>query len=239
MKKVKKVMYWLVGEKAGRTIVGIWNWGWGIPIDSGGKIAVAVAEESLQSMQEGVQRLAEAVATQDASYQRAKQKYDTKLQEIKVLNRQVLNAQKLGHDLAARQTMARIIQIEQILPTLEAMLQQAEDSVKLSKAKLSREREKIESYKSAMQNLKDLAEVNEALVEIGKVNSEFDIGSAKSQFDAAKSAVENRNLRANALNSLSEDPQAAINEEIEQMTLDEEVSLRLQQLESNDITKTD
>ena len=135
--------------------------------------------------------------------------------------------------------MARIIQIEQILPTLEAMLQQAEDSVKLSKAKLSREREKIESYKSAMQNLKDLAEVNEALVEIGKVNSEFDIGSAKSQFDAAKSAVENRNLRANALNSLSEDPQAAINEEIEQMTLDEEVSLRLQQLESNDITKTD
>ena len=90
-----------------------------------------------------------------------------------------------------------------------------------------------------MQNLKDLAEVNEALVEIGKVNSEFDIGSAKSQFDAAKSAVENRNLRANALNSLSEDPQTAINEEIEQMTLDEEVSLRLQQLESNDITKTD
>jgi phage shock protein A len=120
---MKKVMYWLVGEKAGRTVVGTWNWLWGIPIDSGGKIAVAVAEESLQSMQEGVQRLAEAVATQVASYQRAKQKYDAKLQEIEVLNREVLNAQKLGHDLAARQTMARIIQIEQILPALEAMLQ--------------------------------------------------------------------------------------------------------------------
>ena len=236
---MKKIVYWLIGEKAGRTIVGIWNWSWGIPIDSGGKIAVAVAEESLQSMQEGVQRLAEAVATQDASYQRAKQKYETKLQEIEVLNRQVLNAQKLGHDLAARQTMARIIQIEQILPPLKAMLQEAEESVKLSKAKLSREREKIESYKSAMQNLKDLAEVNEALMEIGKVNSEFDIGSAKSQFDAAKSAVEHRNLKANALNSLSEDPQAAINEEIEQMTLDDEVSRRLQQLESNNTQKTD
>ena len=236
---MKKVMYWLIGEKAGRTVVGTWNWLWGIPIDSGGKIAVAVAEESLQSMQEGVQRLAEAVATQVASYQRAKQKYDAKLQEIEVLNRVVLNAQKLGHDLAARQTMARIIQIEQILPALEAMLQPAEDSVKLSKAKLNREREKIEAYKSDMQNLKDLAEVNEALATISKVNSDFDIGSAKSQFDAAKSAVENRNLRTNALASLSEDPNAAVNAEIAQMTLDDEVSRRLQQLESNDTQKTD
>ena len=236
---MKKVMYWLIGEKAGRTIVGTWNWLWGIPIDSGGKIAVAVAEESLKSMQEGVQRLAEAVATQDASYQKIKQKYDSKIQAIEALNQKVATARRMGHDSAARQTMVDLIGIEKGLPALKAMLQQAEESVKLSKAKLSREREKIASSKADMQNLKDLAEVNEALVEIGKVNSEFDIGSAKSQFDAAKSAVENRNLRANALNSLSEDPQAAINEEIEQMTLDEEVSLRLQQLESNDITKTD
>ena len=236
---MKKVMYRLIGEKAGRTIVSTWNWLWGIPIESGGKIAVEVAKESLQSMQEGVQRLAEAVATQDASYQKAKQKYEAKLQEIEVLNRQVLNAQKLGHDLAARQTMARIIQIERILPALETMIQQAEDSVKLSKAKLSREREKIESYKSDMENLKVIAEVNGALETISKVNSEFDIGSAKSQFDAAKIAVEDRNRRANALISLSEDPQSAINEEIEQMTLDDEVSRRLQQLESNDTQKTD
>ena len=233
---MKKVMYWLVGEKAGRTVVGTWNWLWGIPIDSGGKIAVGVAEESLQSMQEGVQRLAEAVATQDASYQRAKQKYETKLQEIEVLNRQALNAQKLGHNSAAKQTMTRIIQIEQILPALETMIQQAEESVKRSKAKLNREREKIESYKSDMQNLKDLAEVNDALATISKVNSEFDIGSATSQFDDAKSAIEHRNRKENALISLSEDPQAAINEEIEKMTLDDEVSRRLQQL---DTQKTD
>jgi phage shock protein A len=90
-----------------------------------------------------------------------------------------------------------------------------------------------------MQNLKDLAEVNEALATISKVNSEFDIGSAKSQFDAAKSAVENRNLRTNALASLSEDPNAAVNAEIAQMTLDDEVSRRLQQLESIDTQKTD
>ena len=126
---MKKVMYWLIGEKAGRTIVGTYNWLWGIPVESGGKVAVAVAEESLQSMQESVQRLAEAVAIQDASYQRAKQKYDAKIKEIELLNRQVQTAQNLGNDLAARQTMARLIQTEQILPNLKTVIQQAEQAV--------------------------------------------------------------------------------------------------------------
>lgn len=232
---MKKVMYWLIGEKAGRTIVGTYNWLWGIPVESGGKVAVAVAEESLQSMQESVQRLAEAVAIQDASYQRAKQKYEAKIKEIELLNRQVQTAQNLGNELAARQTMARLIQTEQILPNLKTVIQQAEQAVNLSKMKLNRERTRLEACKSDMQNLKDLAEVNEALATINNVNNEFDIGSAKNQFDAAKSAVENRNLRTNALVAISEDPNAIVTAELEQMTLDDEVTRRLQQAKPSDI----
>lgn len=63
------------GEKAGRAIVGTWNWLWGLPVESGGKIAVETAEEALRDMQASVQKLSEAVATQVAAYQRAKQKY--------------------------------------------------------------------------------------------------------------------------------------------------------------------
>lgn len=228
-------MYWLIGEKAGRTVVGTWNWLWGIPVDTGGKVAVAVAEESLQSMQEGVHRLAEAVAIQDASYQKAKKMHEAKLKELEVLNRQVATAQKLGNDLAARQTMTKVIQIEQVLPNLESMIRQAEQAVNQSKAKLNRERVKIESYKSDMQNMKDLAEVNEALAIIASVNNEFDIGSAKSQFEEAKNAVETRNLRTNALAALSENPIAVVNAEIEQMTLEDEVTRRLQQIGNSDL----
>jgi phage shock protein A len=232
---MKKVMYWLIGEKAGRTVVGTWNWLWGIPVDTGGKVAVAVAEESLQSMQEGVHRLAEAVSIQDASYQKAKKMHEAKLKELEVLNRQVATAQKLGNDLAARQTMTKVIQIEQVLPNLESMIRQAEQAVNQSKAKLNRERVKIESYKSDMQNMKDLAEVNEALAIIASVNNEFDIGSAKSQFEEAKNAVETRNLRTNALAALSENPIAVVNAEIEQMTLEDEVTRRLQQIGNSDL----
>jgi phage shock protein A len=68
---MKKVIYWLMGEKAGRTIVGTWNWLWGMPVESGGKVAVEVAEESLRSMQESVQKLAQAVSIQVAAYRKS------------------------------------------------------------------------------------------------------------------------------------------------------------------------
>ena len=73
---------WLMGDRAGRVIVGSWRWLWGLPVESGGKVAVAVAEESLQSMQESVQelvqelvqQLAKAVAQQVGADDRARNK---------------------------------------------------------------------------------------------------------------------------------------------------------------------
>jgi phage shock protein A len=99
---MKDFIYWVMGEKAGRTIVGTWNWLWGIPVEAGGKVAVAVAEESLQSMQESVQKLAQAVAMQVGSYERAKQKYEGKVQELKKFEQQAALAHKSGNEEAAR-----------------------------------------------------------------------------------------------------------------------------------------
>lgn len=230
---MKKVIYWLLGEKAGRTVVGVWNWLWGMPVESGGKIAVAVAEESLQSMQESVQKLAAAVAGQDAAYKRAKQKYESKAKELQTFESQALIAQRSGNEDAARMAMTKVIQIEQILPQLEEMVKQAEKAVANSKEKLNRERSKLESYKTDMQNIKDMAEVNEALAAIAKVNNEFDIGSAKSQFETAKNAVERRNLKENSLAELSENPNEKLQADIEKMTIDDEISRRLGRLQDS------
>jgi len=230
---MKKVIYWLLGEKAGRTVLGVWNWLWGMPVESGGKIAVAVAEESLQSMHESVQKLASAVATQDAAYKRAKQKYESKAKELQTFESQALIAQRSGNEDAARMAMTKVIQIEQILPQLEEMVKQAEKAVANSKEKLNRERTKLESYKTDMQNMKDMAEVNEALAAIAKVNNEFDIGSAKSQFETAKNAVERRNLKENSLAELSENPNEKLQADMEKMTVDDEISRRLGRLQDS------
>lgn len=231
---MKKAIYWLMGEKAGRTMVGVWHWLWGIPVESGGKVAVAVAEESLQSMQESVQKLAQAVALQEAAYRRAKQKYEEKVKELQTFESQALTAQKQGNQEAARMAMTKVVQAEQILPKLEEMVKQAETAVGASKDKLNRERMKLEAYKTDMQNMKDMSEVNAALQQIAQVNNEFDIGSAKSQFEAAKGAVERRNLSAEALAELSENPAEKLQADLENMTLDDEVARRLQMLDDSD-----
>lgn len=218
---MKKAIYWLMGEKAGRTIVDTWNWLWGMPIESGGKVAVAVAEESLQSMQESVQKLAQAVAMQEGSYKTAKNKYETKVQELRTSEQQANIAQRGGNQEAARMAMTKVIQTEQILPKLEEMVKQAEVSVNASKDKLNREHMKLEAYKADMQNMKDMSEVNEALAMIAKVNNEFDIGSAKSDFEKAKSAVERRNLQTGALAEISENPTEKLQAEIERMAVDD------------------
>ncbi|MCL1469677.1 PspA/IM30 family protein [Argonema antarcticum] len=230
---MKKVLYWVMGEKAGRTIVGTWNWLWGMPVEQGGKVAVAVAEESLQAMQQSVHKLATAVAAQDGAYKTAKQKYESKVKELQTFEQQARIASKSGNEEAARMAMTRVIQTEQILPQIEEMVRQAEAAVKASKEKLNRERMKLESYKTDMQNMKDMSEVNEALGMIAKVNNEFDIGSAKSQFEAAKGAVERRNLKQNALAELSENPAEKLQADMERMTIDDEISRRLEMLEGS------
>ncbi|MCC3586377.1 PspA/IM30 family protein [Microcoleus sp. PH2017_30_WIL_O_A] len=234
---MKKAIYWLMGEKAGRTIVGGWNWLWGLPVESGGKISVAVAEESLRSMQESVQKLAAAVSTQVAAYQRAKTKYEEKVREMQTVERQAIAAQRNGNEEAARLAMSKVIQTEAILPQLEAQVKQAEIYVNASKDKLNRERTKLEAYKTDMQNMKDMAEINEALSAIAKVNNDLSIDSARSQFEQAKNAVERHNIEQQSLAELSENPQERLQAELENMTLDDEVNRRLQMLDDPDNKK--
>jgi phage shock protein A len=232
---MKKVLYWLMGDKAGRTIVGAWNLMWGLPVESGGPVAVAVAEESLRSMQESVQKLAAAVSTQVAAYQRAKTKYEEKVREMQTLERQAKTAHRNGNKEAASFAMSKLIQTEQILPQLESQVKQAELYVNASKDKLNRERMKLEAYKTDMQNMKDMAEINEALRAISKVNNDLSIDSARSQFEQAKNAVQNHHLEQQALAEISENPQERLQAELENMTLDDQVNRRLEMLDdSND-----
>lgn len=230
---MKKAIYWLMGEKAGRTLVGTWNWLWGMPVESGGQVSVNVAEESLRSMQETVHKLATAVATQVAAYERAKQKYDQKEAEMRKLEQQAAIAQTNGNEDAARLAMTKVIQIEQILPQFKIQVGQAEQYVKAAKDKLNRERMKLEEYKTQLTNMKDMSEINKALAEISKVNNDLSIDSARSQFEQAKNAVERKNLQQNAMAELSENPNERLEADLEGMVIDDEVSRRLKSLQSD------
>jgi hypothetical protein len=83
-----------------------------------------------------------------------------KIEELRTDAQQARLAQRTGQDVAARLAMGRAIQIEKLLPALDHQVQQAGKFVEASKDKLNRERIKLEQYKSDLQIIKDLAEVN-------------------------------------------------------------------------------
>jgi phage shock protein A len=183
-------------------------------------------------MQESVQRLTQAVATQVSAYQRAQQKYQEKVKEFSQYEKQVQTAQGNSNEEAARLAMGRLIQVEKLLPQLEEQVHQAEQFVNKAKEKLNRERAKLETSKTDLQNMKDLTEINDALEQMAKVNADYSIDSARSQFEAAKDAVQRKNLKVSAFNELSENPAEKLDADLQKMTLDDEITLRLAGLEA-------
>lgn len=225
-----KLIHWLLGDRASYKLKAVWNWMWGLSPESDSKIAVQVAQESLKSMQQSVLQLTEAVAKISASYQQTKQKYDSKKQEFLQLEQQANLASYNGHEAAARLAMGKAIVLERLLPTLAGQVAQSEQILIANKDKLTRERQRLETYKMELQNLKDLSEVNEALADIAKVNSTVSTDSAQSQFEEAQSSIHKRYLQTNALVELSENPTEKLTADLDNMMLDDEISRRLLEL---------
>ena len=227
---LKGLLYWLVGDRAGHVMVATWHWLWGIPIQPGGKIAEEVAQESLYSMQKSVEELAQAVASLMASYQRAKDKYETKKKEFQQAEQQALLAQGMKNEKAARLAMSKAILIERVLPQLQNQVEEADKIVKAAQEKLRQEQEKLETYKLQMQNLKDISEINDALAAISRTHNSINIDSARSQFESAQAAIETRYLRTNAQLEMAQNPVEVMQAELEQMTLNDEITQRLNKL---------
>jgi phage shock protein A len=227
---MKSMVYWLMGDRAGRVMVASWNWVWGKPVAQGGKVAVEVAQESIRSMQGSIAQLTDSVAKAIAAYERVKQQYEGKQSYAQNLEHQAAQALKQGHENQAQLMMGRAIETEKILPVLESQVQKAGQAVESLKTKLERERNKLGSFQIQMQNLQSLAEVNEALAVITSLNSDLEIDSARSQFQEAQLAIENRNVYANAYQELSENPAEKAQEQFESAILEDEVKKRLMQL---------
>lgn len=224
---MKKFIYSFFGERAGRLIVVSWNWLWGISNDSEEE-AVSTAEKSLQTMQESVEKLTQAVAVQVNNYQQAEERYSQKVQEFQDLETKAKTLKAGGNPEAARLTMIQAIQLEKILPQLKENVENAEKYVNAAKEQLTREKEKLETYKSELANLQAIQEVNEALGQMAAVNNSYNIDSAKSQFEAAKEAVNERQAEVQAFYDLSKTPEEGLEEKMDKMNLEDEVSRRLE-----------
>jgi phage shock protein A len=231
---MKKFIYGFFGERAGRLIIVTWNWLWGISESPSDKEAVSNAEESLRTMQESVEKLTQAVTVQVNNYEQAEQRYSQKVQELKDLEREAKRLKSQGDTDEARLKMIQAVQLEKILPQLKENVENAESFVNAAKQQLIKEKEKLETYKSELANLQAVQEVNQALGQMAEVNNNYNIDSAKSQFEAAKEAVSNRQAEVQAFYEVSKSSQENFDDKMDNLTLDDEVSRRLEELDSEE-----
>jgi phage shock protein A len=75
--------------------------------------------------------------------------------------------------------------------------------------------------------------VNEAMGEIGSISTALDLDAAQSQFGDAKNSIEKRSLLEEARAELSENPSAALADEIDALSLEAEIEKRFKSLTSN------
>ncbi|MBC8121399.1 MAG: PspA/IM30 family protein, partial [Gemmatimonadaceae bacterium] len=183
--------------------------------------------EAFRDIQISVQRLTEAVATQVSAYRRAQQLYQQKVKEYETFERQALTAKQQGRTELARQALSKALTIEQILPELQERVQKAEAYANAARARLEKEQLQLEEYKSRLQNMKDLNEINNALATMAQVSDQYNIDSARTQFEEASGAVQRKKFQVEALNELSENPGEKVEQELKQLSLDAELDRRL------------
>jgi phage shock protein A len=228
--KMKRFLYWFLGDQAGRLLVSGWNLMWGKPLEAGGKLTLEAAKESLTQMQESVKQLTGSVARVMAVYEQAKNHLAAKQKTLLQAEEQAQLAMAQENEEAARIAVAQTIALEDLLPQLKERVEQAESMVLAAQQKLKLEREKLEACKLAWGNLQAISEMNEALNQVMTITSEVGVDSARSRFFDSEQAIQNRHWRINAQFDLSRHSKDQYTADLQQLTQSHAIEQRMEAL---------
>lgn len=120
---MKTIPYCLFSDRTDRRFIAIFNPIGRLWAQSGRQFGREIARESLSAIQQSAASLA-------ASYQCAKDRYDSKQQEFKQAEQQAILAYESGNKQAGNLAMGKAIAIKLILLQLAEQLRQAEQMLK-------------------------------------------------------------------------------------------------------------
>jgi len=123
--------------------------------------------------------------------------------------------------------MVKVLSLEKILPAMKDRVDNAEKVVIAAKEKLRKEQEKIEHYKLEMSNLKAISSMNEALGKINEFDSSLNLNTSRDRFEDANEAINDRYRKENVYSELSENYSEKLAQEIDFLSLDDEINRRL------------
>jgi phage shock protein A len=234
--KGQNFVNWLMGDRAGKIVIDVWDWLWGktppAPEPPSQAETLAIAERALAQMSQSVANLSAAVAQQASSYQNLQVQYDKQAQDIVTLEREATIAATNGRDREARLILAKIIQQEALIEQLHSQVDRAEAVLISSQNRLTQEQLAVARYRTEIQNTRDLSRVNLALREIARVNDEFDGGSAKSTLENAQFQATEYEMQQKLVADISSN-RSILTDENNDATIQAQVNERLAKLKQH------
>jgi phage shock protein A len=187
---------WLLGpslySKSATTTKALLYWLIGKPIDSGGAIAVAAGEASIDEQILVVQQLAEAIGYQEAAVKEVSQMLEENNDTIARLNQQgEMLAKDPENEEAALGVLIELEAYEAMSPTLESKLQTATANFEQGKESLKEQQLVLKKMQIQQRSNEAQSRINQALeMATSKMNG-VELTSSRT-LDRAKNAIERR-----------------------------------------------
>lgn len=210
---MKSFLYWLLGDRAGRIVVGSWAWLIGQPLEAGDGRTVAIAQQSLDDIADNVEKLTEAVAQQYSALQQAEKLLTAMQSQAQSLDQQAVQLVQHGEDNAALTVLGELEVIEASIPQLEAQVSTAQHNFEEGKQRLTEQQRQLQQMKMQQKVSASLQKVTAAL-EKANALSGLSSESAMHTFEAAQDAIGRKSIAATSrmeLQSLGNEVQRKTN----------------------------
>lgn len=190
---MKKFLYWLLGDRAGRITVGTFNWLMGQPIEKGDAQAVAIGREALIDIEENVHQMTSAVAEQQAALAAATNLFDDMQRQSAHLQSQAQQLVDAGAEDDALTVLGELEVVDASLPQLEQQVKSAQANFENSKANLQEMQRSLKQMQAQQKVTASMEKVTAALSKANALSGPSS-NSAQSTLSEAHDAVKRRSL---------------------------------------------
>jgi phage shock protein A len=199
---VKSFLYWLLGDRGGRIVVGTWSWLLGQPIEKGDAKTISIAREALVDIEENVNQLTSAVAEQQAALASAQELYHDMQRQSEQLQRQAEQLVQAGEENAALDVLSELEIASQALPQLKQQVEVAQSNFEASKANLVDMQRSLRQMQAQQKYAASMEKVTAALSKANALSAPSS-NSAKATLDEAHDAVKRRSALETAKSELN------------------------------------
>ncbi len=182
---------------------------------------IAAAARALKCLEDSAQQLKQARQQQILTGEQVTRDYLAAVKELQALEAASAEAKKRGDESAFSAAIARIRQLDGMLPQLKETVAQTEAQANELNQTLARQQVKIQSCRQQLQHLKHQHAFNQA--EAARLQTRAAMTSARETFDTARTTLEQQQYQLQAMEELTRDRVESLVDRLEQLEISQDL----------------